>query len=110
MSNSWFKTNGDLVPWVLLTAAVLIAAVFASTVWAMKDAERTAVVVADYLLVRLTPQLVTATILGGTNDVGSARTWTADQVKTSQLSKSEFRPKTDATDRENLYTRNAACA
>jgi uncharacterized protein YgiM (DUF1202 family) len=62
MSSTFLKKTGQLMPRVLVTAVILVVVILASTVWAKKNPGLTAVVTVDYLPVRSTPHLVTATI------------------------------------------------
>ena len=62
MSSTFLKKIGQLVPRVLVMAVILVVVILASTVWAKRDPGLTAVVTVDYLPVRSTPHLVTATI------------------------------------------------
>ena len=62
MDRSFFRRTGGLVSRVLITATLLSVAILVSTVWAMQETGPRAVVTAEYLPVRSTPTLVTATI------------------------------------------------
>ena len=59
---SFFGRAGRRFPRVLVTAALLSIMVLATSVWAMMDRGLTGVVIADYVPVRSTPELMTATI------------------------------------------------
>lgn len=56
------EKSGHPGPRILFTAVILVSVILVSTVWAKKDAGQTAVVTVDYLPVRSTPTLVTATV------------------------------------------------
>jgi hypothetical protein len=59
---SIIRKAGQLIPRTMVTAALLVTMVLVTTVWAMKDSGLTVVVIDDYVPVRSTPELMTATI------------------------------------------------
>jgi hypothetical protein len=59
---SLFGKAGRRFARVLVTAALLVVVVLVTTVWAMKERGPTGVVIVDYVPVRSTPELMTATI------------------------------------------------